>query len=67
MVREMNLVCHLPSQWIQHSQGQLKRVSRDQIRVNVGEAAFVLKKLVEALMTWADVLSTFPITSPIIT
>lgn len=30
---------------------KLKRVSRDQIRVNVGEAAFVSKKLVEALMT----------------
>lgn len=37
-----------------------ERDSKDQIRVNVEEAASVVKEVTDGLRTWADVWSTFP-------
>ncbi|XP_041012670.1 glycine--tRNA ligase, mitochondrial 1-like [Juglans microcarpa x Juglans regia] len=37
-----------------------ERDSKDQVRVNVGEAASVVKEVTDGRQTWADVWSTFP-------
>lgn len=37
-----------------------ERDSKDQIRVDVSEAASVVKDIAEGVRTWADVWSTFP-------
>lgn len=37
-----------------------ERDSKDQIRVDVKEAASVVKEVTEGLRSWADVWATFP-------
>lgn len=37
-----------------------ERDSKDQVRVNIEEAASVIKEVVDRQRTWADVWSTFP-------
>lgn len=41
-----------------------ERDSKDQVRVNVEEAASVIKEVTDGRRTWADVWSTFPHHAP---